>query len=116
MENDKNKPLVGATKLRHIIHDKLEQVLLWDATDVRAKVSKGVVTLVGTVGEEDHMKKAEELVMSVEGVTGVKNNLKIKKPGIAAVISEMASELTRVMTDEDHEHPHKKHEHPKQPD
>jgi osmotically-inducible protein OsmY len=86
--------------LKQKIHDKLHHVVLWDATDIRFKVSKGVVTLLGTVADKDAMHKTEELISSIEGVKGIKNSLKIKSPGIAAVISEIATELTRVMTDD----------------
>jgi len=101
-----NKPKVGAKKLRHMIHEKLDHVVLWDATDIRIKVSKGTVTLLGTVADKDALHKAEELVASIEGVTAVKNLLKIKGPGLAAVISEIAAEFSKVMTDEEHEHKH----------
>lgn len=111
-----DKPVVGATKLRHAIHEKFEHILLWDATDIRVRVSKGIVTLMGTVAEHDDLKKAEEVVLGIEGVKGVKNNLKIKRPGLASVISEFASQLTSVMTDEEHEYPHSKLSEHKKPE
>lgn len=100
-EASNNPPKIGARKLRQAIYDKLEEVVLWDATDIRFKINKGVVTLTGTVADKEDLQNAEDLVSSIEGVTAVKNNLKIKGPGIASVISEIASQLTRVMTDEE---------------
>ncbi len=103
------KPLVGAKKLKQLIHDKLLHVVMWDATDIRVKVSKGVVTLMGTVADHDDLQKAEDLIKEIHGVTAVNNTLKIKRPGIAAVLSEIASKITHVMTDDEYEHDKKHH-------
>ncbi|MGI8670056.1 MAG: BON domain-containing protein [Aridibacter sp.] len=44
---------------------------------VTAEIKEGIVTLTGKVANEDQKKKAEQLVREVQGVKGVKNNLRV---------------------------------------
>jgi osmotically-inducible protein OsmY len=50
---------------------------LRDST-INVDVDKGVVTLTGTVASAAQKTRAETVVKSVEGVTGVKNQLKVQ--------------------------------------
>ena len=50
---------------------------LRDST-INVDVDKGVVTLTGTVASAAQKTRAEAVAKSVEGVTGVKNNLKVQ--------------------------------------
>lgn len=53
---------------------------LRDST-INVDVDNGVVTLSGTVASAEQKKKAETLAKSVEGVTGVRNDLKVSAAG-----------------------------------
>lgn len=46
-------------------------------TAVEVNVTNGVVTLAGPIGSEEERQKAEAAARSVEGVTGVNNNLQV---------------------------------------
>lgn len=46
--------------------------------DISVDTTGGVVTLTGTVDTQDQKNKAESIAKTVDGVTSVKNQLKIK--------------------------------------
>jgi hypothetical protein len=91
-----------------VIREKIENELsgphLWDTTDIHPDVSDGVVTLTGTVADKEASHKSAALVATIEGVTRVNNQLQIKGGGLAAALSEIAAEVSKVTTDDQHEH------------
>jgi BON domain len=61
-------------------------------TAVEVNVTNGVVTLAGPVHSVQERQKAEEVARSVEGVTGVNNNLQISvEPGALQVFTPTAT-------------------------
>lgn len=46
-------------------------------TAIEVNVTNGVVTLAGPVGSEEDKQKAEASARTVEGVTGINNNLQV---------------------------------------
>lgn len=91
-----------------IIKERIEKELkgphLWDTTDIHPEVSQSVVTLTGTVADKEAWYKSAALVATIEGVTSVNNQLEIKGKGLASVLSEIAAEVSKVTTDDQHEH------------
>ena len=53
---------------------------LRDST-INVDVDNGVITLTGTVGSQDQVKKADSIAKAVEGQKGVKNMLKVSAGG-----------------------------------
>ncbi len=49
-----------------------------DKDDISVKSTDGVVTLTGTVSEQDHKSLAEDTVRELSGVQNVQNNLEVK--------------------------------------
>lgn len=62
------------------IDDHLTQHSYIDTTAVAITVKDGEVTLEGSVPDTDQKTYVEEVVAKIEGVTGVNNHLKVKKP------------------------------------
>src|SRR5438105_4418203 len=62
------------------INDHLTEHSYIDATEIVVTVKDGEVTLEGTVPDRDQKYYAEEVAEKIDGVTGVNNLLKIKKP------------------------------------
>src|ERR1051325_8146122 len=63
---------------------------LRDST-IHVDVDKGVVTLTGTVATAAQKTRAEAVAKSVEGVTGVKNQLKVAPSGTNANVATNAN-------------------------
>jgi hypothetical protein len=61
-------------------------------TAVEVNVTNGVVTLAGPVHSAEERQKSEEVARSVEGVTGVNNNLQISsEPGAQQAFTPTSS-------------------------
>jgi len=60
--------------------DHLAEHSYIDATAIVVTVKDGVLTLDGSVPDDDQKHYAEEVAQKVSGVTQVQNRLKIKKP------------------------------------
>lgn len=67
--------------LRQDVLDELEWEPSIDAAAIGVAVSDGVVTLTGYVESYAEQRRAEEIVMRVEGVRGVAEELEVKLPG-----------------------------------
>jgi hyperosmotically inducible protein len=52
-----------------------------DAANILVRARSGVVTLEGTVPEQDQADKAVQVAQGVAGVSSVKNALSVKEPG-----------------------------------
>ena len=86
------------------IMEELSGPHLWDTTDIRASVSKGVVTLTGTVADKEAWHKSAALVATIPGVTYVNNFLEVKGGGLVSALSELAAEVSKVTSDTAQDH------------
>jgi hypothetical protein len=64
-------------RIREDINDRLTDDWRVDATHVEVSVSKGEVTLSGTVDSRDAKRRAEDIADSISGVKHVQNNLRV---------------------------------------
>ncbi len=64
--------------LAETVKDLLDNSQMIDATDVHVEANRHVVTLMGTVPDQEMVKHTEEAVRFVEGVAGVHNHLSIE--------------------------------------
>lgn len=65
-------------EIAHEIKDALKRNLQIKAENITVEVSKGYVTLTGTVSSMEEKKKAEEKVYITSGITGINNALVVK--------------------------------------
>lgn len=107
MAVSKGQSMTNQSSADPAIKKKVEEELagphLWDTTDIHVAVSDSVVTLTGTVADKEAWHKSAALVATIEGVTCVNNQLEIKSGGIAHALSEIAAEVSKVTTDDQHE-------------
>ena len=66
-------------KIQDEINDKLYHDSYVDASDIEVSVSKGEVTLTGTVNDKNTKRRAEDLAEEITGVDDVTNNLKVNR-------------------------------------
>jgi hypothetical protein len=100
----RSHPVPDDETIRENIVKELSGPHLWDTTDIRADVAKGVVTLTGTVADKDAWHKSAALVATVDGVTHVNNFLEIKGGGIISALSELAAEVSKASSDTKEDH------------
>ena len=82
-EKIENDPVAAA------VHEALTEEPWLDATDISIAVSGGVVTLTGSVPNEDGVSRAAKTVAEVNGVTEVKNELKVNPNEGNSGVAEM---------------------------
>jgi osmotically-inducible protein OsmY len=68
-------------KILEDISDLLTYASDVDASEIDVQVKDGIVTLEGFVDSRATLRRAEEIVESVPGVSDLKNQLKVAKPG-----------------------------------
>ena len=71
-------------RIREDIADRLTENPDIDASDLEIQVSKGEVTLSGTVADRYMKRIAEEITEDVSGVREVHNNIRAQRQGILA--------------------------------
>lgn len=69
----------GDERIREDICDRLTDDHRVDASDIDVQVSKGEVTLAGSVRSRDEKRSAEDVVDRVSGVREVNNHLKVRR-------------------------------------
>jgi len=78
-------------RVREDVSDRLTDDWQVDASEIELSVSKGEVTLTGTVNDRMQRRRAEDVVERVSGVTHVQNNLRVRgsgtTPGASGAIS-----------------------------
>jgi osmotically-inducible protein OsmY len=84
-----SKAKASKSALNQQLHDKFASDPA--LANVKFRVSKGVVTLVGKVDSADEVARAKELAMSVDGVKSVRNRLKVASASAAALPSTHAN-------------------------
>lgn len=67
-----------AAVLEGAVSDALAAAGGIDATDVAVTATGSVITLTGTVLQEAEIRRAEDVALSVTGVTEVRNDLRAK--------------------------------------
>jgi len=82
MAEGQSKAKAGKNALKQQLHDKFASDPA--LANVKFRVNKGVVTLIGKVDSADEVARAKELAMSVDGVKSVRNRLKVASTSAAA--------------------------------
>jgi hypothetical protein len=88
-------------KIKEMICEKITTIQGWDTTGIHVEVLNGVATLAGIVSHKEEIHRAEEIAITVTGVTSIKNMLEVKGSGIAEVLSELGSDIARVISGTD---------------
>jgi len=88
MAEGQSKAKAGKNALKQQLHDKFASDPA--LANVKFRVNKGVVTLIGKVDSADEVARAKELAMSVDGVKSVRNRLKVASTSAAAMPSTHA--------------------------
>ena len=68
-------------RIQENINDKLSDDPDLDASEIEVSVSKGEVTLSGTVNGRTDKRRAEEIAETVSGVTNVENRIRLQQQG-----------------------------------
>jgi osmotically-inducible protein OsmY len=68
-------------RIREDVCERMTEDEQLDASEITIQVSKGEVTLNGTVTDREQKRHAEDLAERVSGVKDVTNNLKVQAPG-----------------------------------
>jgi osmotically-inducible protein OsmY len=63
------------------VNDRLAAELPADAAQIQVDVTRGEVTLAGTVDTAEARRRAESVAESIAGVVSVMNNLRVRQPG-----------------------------------
>ena len=87
-------------KIEDEINRKLSSIITWDTTDVQVQAHNGSVLLMGTVADTKSLEQTVLVVFTVKGVRQIDNKLKIRKDGIASMVSSVSSAIESI-TDEE---------------
>jgi osmotically-inducible protein OsmY len=68
-------------RLQGDVSERLATELQADAAQIQVDVKDGEVTLAGTVDSAEARRRAEDAAGSIEGVSYVLNNLRVRQPG-----------------------------------
>jgi osmotically-inducible protein OsmY len=79
-------------RIREDINDRLTDDWYVDASDVEVIVNNSVVTLTGHVNSREEKRRAEDIVLSVSGVSDVSNQLRIGRSVPLTTEAEMEEE------------------------
>src|SRR5205823_1340682 len=90
MAEGQSKTKASKNALSQQLHDKFASDPA--LANVKFRVSKGVVTLIGKVDFADEVARAKELAMSVEGVKTMRNRLKVASTSAAGNSSNTPAE------------------------
>ena len=63
------------------VNDRLAAELPADAAQIQVDVTRGEVTLAGTVNTSGARRRAEDIAESIAGVVSVMDNLRVRQPG-----------------------------------
>jgi osmotically-inducible protein OsmY len=63
------------------VSDRLAAELPADAAQIQVDVTRGEVTLAGTVDTAEARRRAESVAESIAGVVSVMNHLRVRQPG-----------------------------------
>jgi len=66
-------------RIEETLNDRLTDDHMLDASEIEVKVSKGEVTLTGTVMKKEDKRRAEEIAEQVSGVSNVENRIRVTK-------------------------------------
>jgi osmotically-inducible protein OsmY len=68
-------------RLQGEVSDQLAAELHDAAEQIQVNVTRGEVTLAGTVDTSAARRRAEDVAASIAGVSSVMNNLRVRQPG-----------------------------------
>jgi osmotically-inducible protein OsmY len=68
-------------RLQGEVSDELAAELPGEAEQIQVDVTRGAVTLAGTVETSEVRRRAEDIAGSIAGVVSVMNNLRVRQPG-----------------------------------
>lgn len=91
-------------RLKELICERFTSETAWDTSGIHVEVFNGVATLAGVVSHKDEILLAENIAKDLEGVGAVRNLLEVKGSGIAEVLSELGSDIARVISGNDPGH------------
>lgn len=83
-------------KIEEAISRKLSAIMTWDTTDVQVKVENGTALLSGTVADTKSLEQTVLVVFTVKGVRMIENKIKIRREGIASMVSRTASGISSI--------------------
>ncbi len=85
-------------RIEENIKRKFGAITTWDATGIKVKVKHRTVLLTGTVADSKALEQSVLVVFTVKGLKQIDNKIRIRKEGIASIISHLASDI-EAMTD-----------------
>ena len=68
-------------RLQGEVSDKLAAEMPAEADQIQVNVTRGEVTLAGTVDTSEARRRGEDIAGSIAGVVSVINNLRVRQPG-----------------------------------
>jgi osmotically-inducible protein OsmY len=68
-------------RLQGEVSNRLAAELSGEAEQIQINVTRGEVTLAGTVDTSEARRRAEDVAGSIAGVSTVMNNLRVRQPG-----------------------------------
>lgn len=83
------------------IKRKFNAITTWDATRVKVRVKDRSVLLTGTVANSKALEQSVLVVFTVKGLKQIDNKIRIRKEGIASIISHLASDIEAMTDDND---------------
>ncbi|TXJ27767.1 MAG: BON domain-containing protein [Chitinophagaceae bacterium] len=104
VNHSKDSSLPGEQEDRWIeeeIKRKFNAITTWDATGIKVKVKHGIVLLTGTVADSKALEQSVLVVFTVKGLKQIDNKIRIRKDGIASIISHLASDIEAMTDDKD---------------
>lgn len=80
---------------------KFNAITTWDTTDIQVKVKDRLAFLAGTVADSKALEQSVLVVFTVKGLKQIDNKIKIRKEGIASIVSHIASDIAAMTDDSD---------------
>ncbi len=80
---------------------KFDAITTWDTTDIQVKVKDRLAFLTGTVANSKALEQTVLVAFTVKGLKQIDNKIKIRKEGIASIVSHIASDIAAMTDDSD---------------
>ncbi|MBC7948890.1 MAG: BON domain-containing protein [Chitinophagaceae bacterium] len=98
MSIERLNKLPGDLKIEDSICEKLTAIHKWDIKGIHIESHQGVVTLSGVVPHKEDIHRVESIAATVPGVVQIENMLELTGSGIPEMLSELGSDIARVMS------------------
>ncbi|HEX2847649.1 MAG TPA: BON domain-containing protein [Chitinophagaceae bacterium] len=86
-------------RIEEEIKRKFNAITTWDATGIKVKVKHRTVLLTGIVANSKALEQSILVIFTVKGLKQIDNKVRIRKEGIASIVSHLASDI-EAMTDD----------------